>query len=482
MKAASTNSTVRWVFLIALSLRAFHLFCVQASPCGTFLIGDAARYDAWAHEIVDGHWLGNEVFYQAPLYPYFLAVVYATLGSNLFIVRLIQAILGAWSCMLLTVGTTNLFNRRAGLIAGLMLACYAPAIFMEGLLQKSSLDLFFVSLTIWIFSRTMMVNRTAHWVAIGVSTAALCLTRENALLAIPVIALWILLAGRSKKGATADHDQCPALARCNRWARARFLAAFAAGLLLVLFPVAARNAYVGGQWHVTTSQFGPNFFIGNNSESNGTYIPLVTGRGDAKYEARDAKRLAEDATGRTLSAGEVSQFYVQRALGYIQRQPVAWLGLMARKAGLAVNRFESIDTEDQYTWSHWSPVLQVTGGLFHFGVLLALSLVGIWSTRRHWHRLWWAYGLIAVMFGTLLVFYVFSRYRLPLVPLLAVFAGAGIDELLRIVIARPLASGKLWKMVAVAFSVLAASYLPMVDRTTGEAVTLSNFGAMLATR
>ena len=81
------------------------------------------------------------------------------------------------------------------------------------------------------------------------------------------------------------------------------------GLAIVLVPVAARNAVVGGGFFVTTSQFGPNFYIGNNPTADGTYASLRYGRGAPEYERQDATELAELALGRRLSPAEVSSYW-----------------------------------------------------------------------------------------------------------------------------------------------------------------------------
>ncbi len=78
---------------------------------------------------------------------------------------------------------------------------------------------------------------------------------------------------------------------------------FLAGLAIVLVPVAARNSYVGGGFYVTTSQFGPNFYIGNNPAADGTYQSLRFGRGAPEYERQDATELAERALRKTAHAG-----------------------------------------------------------------------------------------------------------------------------------------------------------------------------------
>src|SRR5207244_5564733 len=99
-----------------------------------------------------------------------------------------------------------------------------------------------------------------------------------------------------------------------RWQAA---AVFVAGVTAVLAPVAARNAYVGGGFYVTTSQAGPNFYIGNNPRADGTYQSLRFGRGAPEYEREDATALAEHALGRKLTPSEVSSYWTDRALEFV---------------------------------------------------------------------------------------------------------------------------------------------------------------------
>ena len=54
-------------------------------------MGDSRGYDEWARRIAAGDWLGRDVFYQAPLYPYLLGVIYAVAGRHLLLVRIVQA-------------------------------------------------------------------------------------------------------------------------------------------------------------------------------------------------------------------------------------------------------------------------------------------------------------------------------------------------------------------------------------------------------
>src|SRR5262245_45971737 len=125
------------VFAVAFAIRFVHVLQIRSTPFATLLMGDARGYDEWAQRIAGGEWWGHEVFYQAPLYPYFLGVIYGIAGRHLLLVRLVQAAIGSASCVLIALAASRLISRRAGIAAGLMLALYAPAIFFDGLLQKS---------------------------------------------------------------------------------------------------------------------------------------------------------------------------------------------------------------------------------------------------------------------------------------------------------------------------------------------------------
>src|SRR6266566_4369062 len=117
------------IFAVAFTLRIIHIWQMRNAPFFTLLMGDARAYDEWARRIAGGDWIGRDVFYQAPLYPYFLGVIYRVAGRDLLVVRVCQAIVGSASCALLCLAAARMFSRSVGIIAGLALALYAPAIF-----------------------------------------------------------------------------------------------------------------------------------------------------------------------------------------------------------------------------------------------------------------------------------------------------------------------------------------------------------------
>ncbi len=101
--------------------------------------------------------------------------------------------------------------------------------------------------------------------------------------------------------------------------------------VLVLAPVAARNAALGGGPTLTSLRGGVNFYIGNNPEADGTYRPLVPGKQIPRYEQSEPRRLAEAALGRPLTPREVSGYWLGRSLRWAREEPAAFLALQLRK-------------------------------------------------------------------------------------------------------------------------------------------------------
>ena len=400
------------VFGVALLVRLAYLHEIRAIPFVPHPQGGARSYDQWARRIAGGDWWGSEVFYQAPAYPYLLACVYSVVGHSLWAAHVVQMALGALSCALIYLAGRRLFKPAVGVAAGAILALYPPAIFFDGLIQKAGLGLVLMSLLLYLIARGQQRPTWWLWGLGGAVTGLLSLTRENALLFVPLVAVWLALRFQER----------------TRTLRARWAAGYLAGVGIVLLPVALRNYSLGGTFAPTTSQMGPNFYIGNHASATGLYVPLVPGRQDARFEQRDAVELAERNLGRELTPAEVSDYWLDRGLRFVRDQPGAWLKLCGRKWDLVWNHFEVPDVEGVYAYADWSPMLRDLTNILHFGVLVPLAVVGLaltWARRRD---LWILYALVLLTAISVTMFYVFARYRFPLVPMLVLFAGAACVE------------------------------------------------------
>ena len=130
--------------------------------------------------------------------------------------------------------------------------------------------------------------------------------------------------------------------------------------------------------------------------------------------------------GRKLSPGEVSQYWTRATLTDIRQDPVRWLRQLTAKAVFLVNVVEIGDTDDQYTYAEWSFMLRILTWLLNFGTLCPLLVLGVIVTWPERWRFWVLYGLILSYGASVLLFYVFARYRFPLVPLMLLLAAAGL--------------------------------------------------------
>ena len=401
------------MFLLAAGLRFAYLHDWQSTPFATVLLGDGREYDLWAQRIAAGDWWGPLPFYQAPLYPYFLASLRRLFDAGPEGVRVVQALIGAASCVWIARAGRSWFDARIGWVAGLLFALYAPAIYFDGLVQKAALAGGLAALLIFWLGELRREVTPARALAAGATLGAFALTRENALVLLPVVGLWLWVGDGNR------HGPRPLTA----------LAALLVGAALLLVPVGLWNLSLGGGFQPTTTQLGTNFYIGNGAAANGTYVPLRAHRGGVRYERTDATEIAETHRGRRLDPSEVSSYWLERAVADIRADPGGWLSLLARKTLMVWHAREWQDTESIEVYREHSRLLDALAWLMHFGVLVPLAVLGLWASRRDARRLWVLYAVIGSMAASVALFYVVARYRHPLAPLLVLFSAVGLVHL-----------------------------------------------------
>ena len=135
------------LFVTALAIRLVHLGTVGEAPFFDLLILDSTMYDEWGRGLLSGD-LRVGVFFQDPLYAYFLAVIYRVFGPAVQPVFLVQSVLGACIAPTLMIVTLRSLGRTTAVVAGVIAAIYLPAVYYDGLLLKTSLSMFFVAVTV----------------------------------------------------------------------------------------------------------------------------------------------------------------------------------------------------------------------------------------------------------------------------------------------------------------------------------------------
>jgi len=408
----SRKHTTAWiVFALALCARWLYVWDVWDSNAVRFLSVDSRAYHDRALEILSGAWLGEHIFYQDPLYPYFLAGLYAIFGPGSIWVLLAQGLLSAAAAALVYGIADELFERRTALVAAALAIFYKPFLYYDALVLKVTLSIFLITLALFWLVRAQARGRKREWLLGGLALGLACLTRGNYLVLMPVVLLWLWIADRG------DRARMPAAA-----------GALALGLALVVFPVSVRNYAVGGDLVLITSQAGQNFYIGNHrGNASGIYKapPFVTA--NPRREESSFQSEARRRSGSAMLPSELSRYWFGQALREIRLDPGHFVRHTVKKARLFFNEYEVPDNQDyQFFEEHVSRLLALP--LPDYGLLLPLALCGAFFARRN-RRAWLLMLFFASYGSSVILFYNMSRYRIPVVPVVIVFAAVCLSEL-----------------------------------------------------
>lgn len=395
-----------------IALRLAYLAEIRDNPFFDGPVLDEAVHYRWASQIARGEpWFPDEPFFRAPLYPYFLSLLLRAGRGDLLLPRVVQLLIGATLPLLLYGIGRRLFGRTAAAAGSVILLFYGLAYYFDaGLLIVPillPLVLLHLGATLRLGER---FDRRSGFVA-GLFLGLAAVARPNILL-FGALAPLLLLVERG-----------------GRRTASRWLIPYVAGALLPIAPVFLHNAATGDPVLIAW-QGGTNFWIGNNPESDGmtAIAPGTDGTWWGGYA--DMIRIAEESAGRPLRRSEVSSYWFRRTLGFFREEPGAAGRLLAKKAYLLVNDFEVSNNQGIYFFRRYSKILDRLMDL-GFGVLFPLAAAGFVLVRRDRRtRLLFlflgAYGLSIVLF------FVTARFRMPIVVLLPLFAGAALARWVRI--------------------------------------------------
>lgn len=406
------------ILALALAVRLSFLFQFSHSPfaqLGTSGLDDSF-YDQWAESIARGDWVGHGVFYGMPLYPYFLGMLYLVFGHSLLVVKLCQILFGGISCVLVYLIGKRAFNTTVGAIAGLLLAFYGISVLYEGLLIGASLAILLNLLSILFLMRAVDSQGWKWWIASGVILGLACLNSGSSLLFLPLAAVWAAVFVGMK-------GQVPAFERFGRSVAALAIVILAA--LAMIAPVTLRNYLVGKDYVPITWHSGLNFYIGNNADADGTFKSPAGINPSVDKMMLQSRAVAEQAMGRRLKPSEVSRYWFRRTFESWKAAggQGSYLHLLGRKFLLFWNAYEVYDVIDYSFVKSRVPILWLT--FVGFGLVGALGLLGMFlpcrSGRRDCRVLLYLFVLSQML--SVLAYFVNSRYRLPVVPVLGVFAG-----------------------------------------------------------
>jgi hypothetical protein len=372
------------------------------------LFSDQIGYARIAHNLLAGRGYrlvedGPPTAFRAPVYPLFLAAVFATGGNAYLRVRLLQLVMELGTVLLLLAISRRVFRSEAAALAGAGLyAVYVPMVLYSTTLFSETVYTFLLALFVWLLVRAREAAATAAapagggprpggrgFFGAGLALGVVTLTKPTTLLLPFFLLLPILL----QRGLASWRERAAA------WRRGigRELVPVALGMCLVLAPWTVRNAVVLGE-----------------------FVPVSTGGGRILWGCNTIPADDPMIPGASHSAAtDVPQsdrgFYM-RALANIAAHP----GDFVHSSLVRLVRL----------WFNLGFDRPPSGASLVIGatnlIMVLLLLAALLFARGPWTARAWPLFLLLVYFSLVhMVLEGYIRYALPVVPYLMLAAAYG---------------------------------------------------------
>lgn len=395
--------------IILLLLLAFFVrmaFVLVLNP-DNYYFSDTRHYDRAAVSLLDGQGLG-EKYYRAPLYPVVMAAVYAVAGHSFLAMRLAECLLAVLLCWLIHRLTWQLYGARAAFWALLIAALFPHFIMLVGILYPTHLFTLLILLAFYFLLRS---EKEASKLSVCVSAffaGMAMLTVASFFFMAPFWLAWLLWR------------------RPLKWQPALlFLVTF----VLVLTPWTIRNYAKYGR--LTLVQPLPHTVLPNLQDRALQEQEIASGfKTTVQYFKQHPTGTGEDALSHTV-------LYYLRSPWSSIKHLVAELGhfwalypdrLDTAKSSYRADihaRDQRMETRGEYwQWIKWPSIMMMAP----FFLLAVYGLGPAWvHDQRATSLFLWSVAGFSIGYSMI---YAEVRYRIPLEPLIIMWAALGWERLL----------------------------------------------------
>ena len=377
--------------MLACCIRLIYFYQFQGNPFFGHLpeLWDQTLYHKGAQALVEGDPFAlapGEPNQQSPFYQYFGGLIYFFSGVELTSAWIVQLILGVVSTFLVYVIAKRYISQGSAFIAAVMFTLYGGNWFYECTLYRASL------VTLLILSVCLLLLRFAERPSIGLligsalSLSFLTQARTNLILFVPfaLVYLWRKVFSRRDMG--------------RKWLAGYLVIFFLASLPLLIWV-----KQIHGNWGPYDQTGGENFYLANSPDYSVRSVVH-----DNEY-----RNLLESERLGTLPA-------LQLILKDIAERPLDVTKVYLKKVYYYFNDYEVPTTHNYYLSSELSSVLK--WGSIPFGVIATLGISGFFWSWKYWKRLTLLHAFFLGNLLAYLPFFMFSRYRLSMVPFLCIFS------------------------------------------------------------
>jgi 4-amino-4-deoxy-L-arabinose transferase-like glycosyltransferase len=432
------------VIALAVVLRLFAAFYqgneVEPLP-GVY---DQLSYQMLAERVVEGHgfsfprnwWPATRAdeptAHWSFLYTLYLAVIYTIVGVHPLAPRLVQAVIAGVLHPWLTYRIGNrLFGERVGLVAALLTAAYSYFVLYASSLMTET---FYLLAILWAFDiLTRMAARAERrdfralcwktWVLLGVALGVGVLLRQVLLITVPILLAWTWWALCRREQLTTLRALLPRMI-------------LTVGIIAVfILPWTIRNYAAFDRFVLLNTNAGFAFFLSNHPIHETSFIAIL-GDDHPTYRELLPTELLH------LDEASLDRALLGEGLRGVFDDPVRYLLLSASRTK---DLFKFWPSSDSSTSSNLARILSfgVCVPFIGWGLFLSLmnrrrtflQIVGKRSSSLN------GVVLLLLFISTYSAIHLLSwsliRYRIPMDPLLLLFASIGICHLLQVTARKP---------------------------------------------
>jgi 4-amino-4-deoxy-L-arabinose transferase-like glycosyltransferase len=353
------------------------------------LEGDELAYNGLAISILEeGKFEYNASYSRPPGYPFFISIIYFIFGKNPLAVRIAQAILDSFLCILIYVLCKKLFGNIVGLIASFSSAFYT--VFIKGTPKflTETLFIFFLLCVILFIYKAREEFNYKNLTILGSGVAIVAFIKGIMLLFLPFLVLILIL--------TRYYSFLSLEELVKK-----------IGVLLIAFLIPV------------------SIWTYRNYRVYNAFVPISTQGGYALYDCyfpKDGKifgvNVMDDNVRYAVSTGsqvEMSRYLTKKTLEFIRQQP------------LKVMKLEFLKI--LYFWAPFDwEMMGVGKGVYNYQYvfMLPFSFLGMFLLLRKFNSHAPLYSPIVYFLLMSLIFYGSPRFRMVIEPYLIIFFALGI--------------------------------------------------------
>jgi tetratricopeptide (TPR) repeat protein len=308
----------------------------------------------------------------------------------------------------LAVWFAEQYSRGAGIITGVLLLGFGPFYFFQGVSVPIIPATLLGTVAMVLYAYHAKAAKIRYLIISAIVLGLALDLRPHFMILIPAVPLQIVIRDKTNNIKRRIYTAVSYIV----------LALLPVALLTFIMPVAEGDASVP-----VRSSVGFNLFVGNHCGAPGTYCKIAGTNNEPGYFLESSKKMAESISKTELTDEQVNTFWAKNAVYFYIKKPLEGIKLIAHKVQHLISYKEFPINYDYDVHRQFSKTLKLL--VFNFGLLMPLAIIGlIFSVKDEMLarcKLWFvAYSV------SMLIFFVASDHRLPLVIPAAILASLGI--------------------------------------------------------